>query len=399
MLPAKVFVLWCCLAFASGYAATDDAAVHFRRGRALGESGEMTAAAREFREALRLNPHLPEAHYFLALTLIADPIDKLDWPQAAAECRLALADLPAYPEAAHLLGVALAAMGQRSEAIDQFQKALELRPTYPEAHLDLGMAFADEGQKDRAIAEFRQAVAERPRYAEAHQRLAKCLFEENKPGDALSELKAALSINPDLSDAHYLLARVFLALQNKEAAQLEFRQVAQLNNRRVLSTESTRLSNAGLDAMRGGDTAAALANLRQAVGKKPDSAIAHYNLGLILADSGNLDEGIVEVRKALSLAPSGDKMRPTLTRMLQRKGVTSAEPVLADTCQRHLDTGQSFAAHGDTLGAIGEYLRALSLEPSNRAARCALAKAWKQQGNAENAYLETQKLTWLPKQQ
>ena len=380
------------------WSAPQDAAAHFNLGRSLGEAGDMRAAAQEFRRAIQLKEDYPEAHYFLALALIADPIDKLDWPQAASECREALKYRPAYPEAMHLLGVALAAQGQRTAAIDQFNQALRLRPKYAEAHLDLGMAYAAAMQTDRAIAEFRQALAARPRYAEAHERLAKCLLEQGKPTDTLAELKAALSINPDLADAHYLLARVFLARHQSDAAKVEFRQLTQLNSRRVLAVESTRLSNAGLDAMRQGDVTRALSSLRQAVIKKPDSAIAHYNLGLVLADSGDLDMGIDEVRKAISLAPLASKMHASLERMLERKGThdLALVEVPADTCRRHAEAGQSFATKGDYLGAVGEYLRALSLEPADRTARCGLAAAYRQLGDTENAFLETQKLNWLP---
>jgi tetratricopeptide (TPR) repeat protein len=375
-----------------------DPAAHFHLGRSLGEAGDMRAAAQEFRRAIQLKEDYPEAHYFLALALIADPIDKLDWPQAASECRQALKYRPAYPEAMHLLGVALAAHGERAAAIDQFNQALRLRPKYAEAHLDLGMAYAADMQTDRAIAEFRQALAARPRYAEAHERLAKCFFEQGKPTDALPELKAALAINPDLADAHYLLGRVFLALRQSDAAKVEFRQLTQLNNRRALAVESTRLSNAGLDAMREGDVTRALSSLRQAVIKKPDSAIAHYNLGLVLADSGDLDTGIGEVRKAISLAPLASKMRATLERMLERKGNPdrALAEAPADSCRRHVEAGQAFAAKGDYLGAVGEYLRALSQEPADRTARCALAAAYQRLGDTENAFLETQKLNWLP---
>ena len=357
----------------------------------------MRAAAQEFRRAIQLREDYPEAHYFLALAVIGDPSEKLDWPQAASECRLALKDRPAYPEAMHLLGVALAATNQRAAAIDEFKQALRLRPKYAEAHLDLGMAYAAEMQMDRAIAEFHQALAVRPRYAEAHERLAKCLFEQAQPAGALAELKAALAINPDLADAHYLLARVFVVLHENDQAKVEFRQLAQLNNRRTLAVESTHLSNAGLDAMRHGDVPRAVSNLRQAVVKKPDSAIAHYNLGLVLADSGNLDAGVEEVRKAISLAPLAIKMRATLERMLARKGNTDSGSVEVpvDTCRRHVEAGQALAAKGDSQGAIGEYLRALSLEPADRMARCGLVAAYRQSGDSEDAFLEARKLNWL----
>jgi tetratricopeptide (TPR) repeat protein len=395
-ISGSILLLFFCSSSFLTAAVTSDAAAHLARGKVLGETGDMVSAAEEFKQALRLDAHLADAHYLLALTMVANPVDKLDWRSTAAECRSALADRPAYPEAAHLLGVALAAMGQRATAIEQFQKALLLRPNYPEAHLDLGMAYSNQGENDRAIAEFNLALASRPNYAEAHERLAKALLEQGKQSQAQQELLKALRINPDLTDAHYLLGRVYSASAKKEDAAIEFRQVAQLNSRRTLATESVRLSNTGLDAMRRGDISTAVANLREAVEKKPDSATAHFNFGLVLADTGQLDDGIAQVRKALSLAPASGKMRSTLTRMLERKGQSSnATVVLEDTSHRHTQNGDVFLASGDSLGAIGEYLRALSIDPANRGARAGLAAAWKKNGNQENWFLETQKLRFL----
>jgi Flp pilus assembly protein TadD len=67
----------------SAYAFPQTAIDHFRHGRALGEAGHMEGAASEFREAIRLEPDYAEAHYFLALSLIAAPTERLDWLHAA----------------------------------------------------------------------------------------------------------------------------------------------------------------------------------------------------------------------------------------------------------------------------------------------------------------------------
>jgi tetratricopeptide (TPR) repeat protein len=378
----------------------EEARKHFRAGQVLGQAGDLRAAREEFRRAIELQADYAEAHYFLALTLIAEPVERLDWPQAAAECRIALKSRPVYPEALHLLGVSLAALGRQEEAIEHFQSALHLRPNYPEAHLDLGMAYATLAMRESAVAEYQRALQERPDYAEARLRLGKCYFEQGKLSEAREELEAALKTNPDVTDTHYLLGRVLLALHEDHGAQLELQQVKQLQHRHVLAVEAVRLSNAGLDAARQGNWKAAIQQLQQAIQKEPDLAIAHFNLGLILADTGSLDDGIEEVQKAISLAPFMDKMRATLDRMLERKtknqGTTKARPErLPDTSTRHFQTGLTLAQAGDQLGAIGEYLRALKLEPANADVRTALAEAYRASGDTESARLEQEKLKWL----
>src|SRR6185437_793654 len=263
-----------------------DARAHYQLGLFWGQAGDMAKAEEQFRRAIQIKPDYPEAHYRLALTLIAQPKEKLDWPQTAAECRKALKIRRDYPEALNLLGVALVSMNQTGDAVPLFERAIQLRPNYAEAHLNLGMALETGSQIQGATAQYRRALASRRNYAEAHVRLGKCLFRENKNEAARAELEAALRTNPDLPDAHYALARVYQTLQDKPDAQVELRQVQQLNRRKVLANQAILLSNAGLDLAAKGDRAGALRSLQAAVAAKPDYSIAHYNLGLILADAG-----------------------------------------------------------------------------------------------------------------
>ncbi|MCE0496848.1 MAG: tetratricopeptide repeat protein, partial [Methylacidiphilales bacterium] len=56
------------------------------------------------------------------------------------------------------LGNDLVQKGQADEAIDQYQKALEIKPNYMEAHYNLGNALLHRGQLDEAIAHYQKAV-------------------------------------------------------------------------------------------------------------------------------------------------------------------------------------------------------------------------------------------------
>ena len=355
----------------------------------------MLTAEQQFRAAIALRPQYAAAHYYLALTLIAHPIDKLDWSQAAAECRAALREQPDYPEALKLLGVALTQMNRPVEAVPVLQHALQLRPHYPEAHLSLGLAYQAQLRAADALAQYRQALLDRPSYVEARIHVAKCLLDQNENAAARRELETAIQQNPDLADAHYLLARLELGASESQSAALEFRQVQQLNNRRTLAVHATRLSNAGLDAAKQNDFQNALKNLHAAIETKPDDPLAHYNLGLVLADTGHLDQGIAQVREAISLDPLVPKMHASLLRMLQRAHAPQTDFSPADTPLQHLAMGRQLMGQGDTLDAAGEFLRALTLDPSNFDPRYQLAAAYLQLGKTDESTLEFYKLLAL----
>jgi tetratricopeptide (TPR) repeat protein len=408
-----------------------DERAHYQLGVLLGQAGETRAAEEQFRRAIQLKPDYSEAHYRLALTQIARPVDKLDWTQAAAECRAALESRPDYPEALNLLGAALVSLNDVAHAIALFEHAIRLRPEYADAHFNLGMALEQTGQADAAIREYYRAVASRPAYAEVHSRLGKCLLGAGKREEARQELMLALRINPDLPDAHYALARLYRAIDGGPKAQLELSQVAELESRRRLAAEATHLSNVGLDLAAKGDFAGAVKSLQAAVKAKPDYAIAHYNLGLVLADNGDLNQAIAQLRVAISLNPVAAKGHLNLGRLLERSGdlkgaekemhqavnlqpsdeVACSElhvlraqmpasefredPPMADTPQRHNEAGRTLNARGDSLGSVAEFLKALAMKPDYFEARYNLAVAYLQTGDLPKSALEFRKLLLL----
>jgi tetratricopeptide (TPR) repeat protein len=64
--------------------------------------------------------------------------------------------------AAYLGNPLLATHSQQMQAIEAFEKALELNPAAPSVHYNLGLIFVDRNEQDLALAAFRQAVRTNP---------------------------------------------------------------------------------------------------------------------------------------------------------------------------------------------------------------------------------------------
>ena len=181
--------------------------------------------------------------------------------------------------------------------------------------------------------------------------------------------------------------------------------------------------------------ASALRLERQAVQLKPDFGVPHYNLALILADTEDWADAARELIKAASLMPGNAAPWFDLGRVLRRKGdlrgslavltwasqlapsnpsidaelkvvkaeakaveLTVTEPPLGptrDSVSAHLAFAIELAAASDHLGAVGELLRTLALEPANEKARRLLAESYKQLKRTHDAELEQAKLDLL----
>ena len=67
--------------------------------------------------------------------------------------------------------------------------------------------------------------------------------------------------------------------------------------------------------------------LRAAIEAKPDYAEAHYALGTVLQQQGNLDGAIAAFQRALKYAPNAPEIHNTLGTALSRKGDKDAARV------------------------------------------------------------------------
>ena len=116
----------------------------------------------------------------------------------------------------YALGMALASRARTDEAIAHFEEALRLDPSLKEAHSDLGIALDRKGQKDEALEHFRKAVAIASDYVDGLRNLGKALLDRQLYGEAADCFRKALALQPRSAELRYDLGLV-LTRQGKIA--------------------------------------------------------------------------------------------------------------------------------------------------------------------------------------
>ena len=168
--------------------------------------GQVEAALQELREAIRLAPDFPDAHYNLGGALQAQG----EVEEAMAAYRRAIELEPEYGEAHNNLGALLESVGDRANAVPHYRLAVQFVPRQAGAHFNLGSALLADGQRGEAVAAatgaFRRAIELRPNYAEAHGGLGSALLADGQPEAAITEYERALALNPNLARALIELA-------------------------------------------------------------------------------------------------------------------------------------------------------------------------------------------------
>jgi Flp pilus assembly protein TadD len=189
--------------------------------QALIAQGRVEEAIPYVREALRLQPNLPEAHITLASALS----ERGDLNEAETRFRDALQLEPENADALEGLGMILTEKGQTREALERLTRAIALRPDDPDSHYNLGRAYALSHQLDPAIAQFREALRLRPGYAEAEYNLGTALAAGEHFEEACDHFRAALRLKPDYIRARFNLGVALAVLGRCEEAAAQFTEV------------------------------------------------------------------------------------------------------------------------------------------------------------------------------
>ncbi|HZD75414.1 MAG TPA: tetratricopeptide repeat protein [Acidobacteriaceae bacterium] len=161
----------------------DGALMHEMMARELARHGDEAQAIVNYREALKLNPHLPAAHFELG-ELLYNSSDQHLQEQAEAEFQLALADNPTDEKTHLVLGDAAAKRGDTKTAFSEYSRAVELQPNDADALVELGKVLMTMNQNDKAQATFEQAVKADPSNTVARYRLSMLYRRQGKTAEA-----------------------------------------------------------------------------------------------------------------------------------------------------------------------------------------------------------------------
>src|SRR3989304_5988859 len=96
------------------------------------------------------------------------------------------------------------------QAVEAYNKAIELRPFYAEAWVGLGDARAAKGEGDGAIASYQKALVFNPINPKVHMSLGKIYYaEKGLYYESVTPSKRAIELAPQLVDARMGLGEVY----------------------------------------------------------------------------------------------------------------------------------------------------------------------------------------------
>ena len=249
--------------------------------------GDYDEAIRRFRQVLALDAQQASAYVHLGVSY-------------AAQENFA-ASIAAYRKAKDLRADLAGVVGQSIDLVERLRRARE-HPNDPAVHARLGELYASDRRFDRAIECFEKATALAPDSPEGLFTLARYYEAEERDLEALHAYDRGLARDPTNAQARNNREKLSI----KRALELGKPVALALGPDGPLTIDpdsATSYYQLGLRYLRNDEADAAVTALRRAVTMQPGHDAAHLFLGLAYTSLGTYTDAEVEYRRAIALRP------------------------------------------------------------------------------------------------
>ncbi len=370
-------LFWWLVALTAAGAADDAGVLRAREAGAALARGNVDQAIALFTEALD-DKNLPNERRATLLTDRGVAYARRQSPREAIEDFNRAIQL--YPEFAAVYnnrGTVLLSLGVAREAIKDFDRALTLAPGYAAAFSNRAGAHVKLGQIDLAIADYSKAISLVPVNPAAFTGRGRAHLAADRPQSAIRDFTRAVGFDARFSAGYRNRAEAKLATERYDEAIEDFSRAVAFEPR---SADLYLLrGSAYLDA---GNTASAIRDFATAVDLSPRSAQPYAQRGLAYAKAEAFDDALNDFARASELEPRSPRAfayRAWAYRQQQQpelglKDVERALRLDPNSADAYWARGEIHEAQGRSALAIPDLRKALELDPRLKDAARALAR-------------------------
>ena len=190
------------------------------------------------------------------------------------------------------------ANNQYEEAIDSYDKALEIKPDYYKAWENKGGVLFKLGQYEKAITAYDKALSIQPNYYQAWNNQGNGLLHLNRYEEAISAYDKSIAIKSDFEQSYFSRGIALFSLGKNEEAIISIDNVLAIRSNFY---EAWYVRGTVLWGL--GRYEESIVSLDKAISIKPDFYEAWYIRGFALVNLGRNEEAINSYDKALEIKP------------------------------------------------------------------------------------------------
>jgi Flp pilus assembly protein TadD len=263
------------------------------------------SAATAAPQSVRFPPRVVTLIHQLRRYNFAAGVDGLlqgSWAQRAVDAIAQFDTTANSNHAAHaqqVVGIALLNDRRRAAAVVHLREATRLDPKNVALHVETALALSRNGQEADALPELAEAIRLEPNSAVLHQSLASLLIRLRRPEEAIEEIAIAARLDPKNATTQIVLAAALSQVGRLDATAAALHEALRLDPTSAAAARDLEQVARNKQAIED-----EIAAQRPRVQQAPDDPDAHYRLGLAMAQSGDFQAGLRELRKSIELRPS-----------------------------------------------------------------------------------------------
>jgi len=196
------------------------------------------------------------------------------------------------------LGFAYCQLGNYTQAVSDYNKAIELDPQLADAYVGRGLSYANQGKFVQAISDYNKAITLEPTFAEAYNNRGIFYLHQGDSIQAISDLTKAIYEDPLDVKAYYNRGCSYAKQGNSIQAVSDYSRAIEID-----SSYADAYYNRGLSLAQQKFFAQALFDFNKTIEINPNYGDAYNNRGIIYAMQGNFAQAISDFNKAIKINP------------------------------------------------------------------------------------------------
>jgi tetratricopeptide (TPR) repeat protein len=243
-------------------------------------------AARALKFAVEQNPKDSVCQSLLAMALFSTK----QYGEAAKHFDVVREAALSDPQMAYAWAFSLSQSNQPKQA-DEILAKLASNPLSADMLVAVGEVYSGLGDYSNALTCFRKAIALDPTIKKAHDDAGSALLRLDRPAEAIPELQAELKTNPGDPDTKYRLAYALLQTSQQDKAIPILREIISAH-----PNHARARYDLGRELLQDGKTEEAIQNLEVAANLDPDRDYIHYQLQAAYRKAGRAQDADRELR-------------------------------------------------------------------------------------------------------
>ncbi len=254
--------------------------------------------------------------------------------------------------------------GQYEKAINDFNRAIEIKPGLEIAYFNRGTVYEKLKVYDKAIADFTEALNIQPAFVMGYVDRGAIYSRIGEYDKAYNDLTRALQLNPHIAEAYYNLGVLYFNLKNYNLALENYNKALDID-----SYLSVAYVSRGDIYFIYGDFAKSLENYTKAIAIDTLNVDAYYNRAVTRTRLGNLEMALNDYNQVLKLNP--------------------------DFVHAYNNRGNIYVDFGEIDKALQDYNQAIEIDSSYAPSYYNRATAYYTIGNFEKAREDVKRLKQL----